>query len=497
MNFRQWKIRTKLALMVVSFLAVLMIYAALSYNTRQQLQINGPYFDRITSTSKLLTDIAPSPLNLGDTFLTSQQLVITTNAAEKRALIEKLRALQQTYGTAYERATTLLSSDPNRALKQAYLEKAHDPAIRFFAQLESEFIPAVVAGDQAKATALLKGPLLVLYTEHIKGIDEAVSLAEKENVEVQRGAEALIKSRGMVQIALLIGSVALFALLIGPMISRSVTAPLTETINALGATSVQLSSTIEEHEQTALSQAAAVSQTTSAMDELEASFIQTAEVVRFAAEGVQRSSALAREGIKTVRLMQEGMVDLKEKVGTTVAGQILSLSAQTAQISTITNQVAELANQTNMLALNAAVEAARAGEHGKGFAVVASEIRKLADASRKSAERINALVDDIQKSTNATVMATEESTKTVEKAIQRAAAAAAAFDELKEASDSAADSAQQTLLTVPQQLNAVKQVLESMESLNTGAQETTSAIGQTRIGSETLRAAVAQLRSSI
>ena len=260
---------------------------------------------------------------------------------------------------------------------------------------------------------------------------------------------------------------------------------------------MQLATTIEEHERTAMSQAAAVSQTTSAMDELEASFIQTAEVVKAAAEMVQQSSSIAREGIKTVRQMQDGMLDLKEKVGTTVAGQILSLSEQTAQISTITNQVGDLASQTNMLALNAAVEAARAGEHGKGFAVVAAEIRKLADASRKSAERINVLVGDIQKATNATVMATDESTKTVEQVIRRAQATAEAFNDLKEASDSAAESAQQTLLTVPQQVNAVKQVLESMEALNTGAIETTGAIGQTRVGSETLREAVARLRSTI
>jgi methyl-accepting chemotaxis protein len=298
-------------------------------------------------------------------------------------------------------------------------------------------------------------------------------------------------------LVLLLGSFALFAVILGPLLSRSITGPLAATVNSLAATSVQLATTLEEHERTAMSQAAAVSQTTSAMDELEASFIQTAEVVRGAAERVQQSSSIAKEGIKTVRQMQEGMLDLKEKVGTTVAGQILSLSEQTAQISTITNQVGDLASQTNMLALNAAVEAARAGEHGRGFAVVAAEIRKLADASRKSAERINALVDDIQRATNATVMATEESSKTVEQVIQRARATVAAFNELKEASESAADSAQQTLLTVPQQVNAVKQVLESMEALNIGARETTSAIGQTRIGSETLREAVEQLKSTI
>src|SRR5262249_812615 len=97
---------------------------------------------------------------------------------------------------------------------------------------------------------------------------------------------------------------------------------------------------------------------------------------------------------------------LKEKIGT-VTEQILSLSEQTGQIDAITRAVSELANQTNLLALNAAVEAARAGEHGRGFAVVATEIRKLADESRRSAERIHALLGDIQNATNATPVSLE------------------------------------------------------------------------------------------
>jgi hypothetical protein len=40
-----------------------------------------------------------------------------------------------------------------------------------------------------------------------------------------------------------------------------------------------------------------------------------------------------------------------------------------------------------------------------------------------------------------------------------------------ESSNSASDSAQQTLLSVPQQVTAVKQVLTSMDALNTGARE--------------------------
>lgn len=68
------------------------------------------------------------------------------------------------------------------------------------------------------------------------------------------------------------------------------------------------------------------------------------------------------------------------------------------QINELTSDILSISQQTNLLALNASIEAARAGEAGKGFAVVADEIRVLADTSRETANNIQVISDNVNKS---------------------------------------------------------------------------------------------------
>jgi methyl-accepting chemotaxis protein len=196
-------------------------------------------------------------------------------------------------------------------------------------------------------------------------------------------------------------------------------------------------------------QAISVQEATTTMDELLASSRISAEQAEAAAAGAKQVLFLIEGNAENAAI--NGKSSLREKVGQ-LAQEILRLSDQTRQIGTISTLVSDLANQTNMLALNAAVEAARAGEHGKGFNVIATEIRKVADQSKGSAQKINALVRDIQTATNSTVMVTEEGKKNVESVV--------------DAVHNITLNSQQISLNANQQAIAISQVVQAMNHLN-------------------------------
>ena len=113
---------------------------------------------------------------------------------------------------------------------------------------------------------------------------------------------------------------------------------------------------------------------------------------------INESAVSSAERMNEVKLNAQNRyteaVYAKEKTVSTFEGiqknvvEAVEASKSVNQIKDLTDNILSIASQTNLLALNASIEAARAGEAGKGFAVVADEIRKLADDSRETANRI-------------------------------------------------------------------------------------------------------------
>ncbi len=157
----------------------------------------------------------------------------------------------------------------------------------------------------------------------------------------------------------------------------------------------------------------------------------------------------------------------------------------------------DLANQTNMLALNAAVEAARAGEHGKGFGVVASEIRKLADESRKSANKINNLVTEIQDAMSSAVMVTDEGKKTADASIELAQGTAQSLVGVKDAIESVFANAQQISETAKVQAVGIQEILASINALNLGAMDTTEGMNEVKASATQLQEFTEKLKAIV
>ncbi|WP_206755474.1 MULTISPECIES: methyl-accepting chemotaxis protein [Trichocoleus] len=321
-------------------------------------------------------------------------------------------------------------------------------------------------------------PLFEAATDSVlKVIDVNERIAEES---IKNANQAVNQATFSVLAGIIVGPT--LAVIFGIYFSQTIAKPLGEKITGvvqrIVSSSTEIAVTVAQQERTATQQAASVNQTTTTMNELGAAARQSASQAELAAAGAQQVLKLVDGHSSHVSTTGLGL-SLKESVQQ-MAEEISRLSEQTSQIGSISDLVRDLANQTNILALNAAVEAARAGDHGKGFAVVAAEIRKLADQSRKSAERINGLVSDVQKSTNSTVMAADEGTKTVEGIVT--------------AINNITTNSQQISLTAKQQAIAIQQVVDAMNLIDQGALQTASGIAQTKAETQNLSETVLELR---
>lgn len=216
--------------------------------------------------------------------------------------------------------------------------------------------------------------------------------------------------------------------------------------------------------------AAAVTETTTTVEELKQTAQVSAEKAKNVADVSDEALTTLESSEKTVSETIEWMNRIHEDMGT-ISESIVKLSDHGKMIREIIDAVNDLAEQSHLLAVNAAIEAAKAGEQGKGFSVVAQEVRSLADQSKQATVQVRNILNDIQNATNAAVMATEQGSKAVNHGLTQSAQTGESIRSLALGINNVAQAAAQISLSSQQQLIGVNQVTTAMANIKTASDQ--------------------------
>ena len=250
---------------------------------------------------------------------------------------------------------------------------------------------------------------------------------------------------------------------------------LEEVAGIVSAASTELASQIELSEQGAAEQAARVTETATAMEEMNSTVLEVARNAGAASEVSSSTRERAEQGAQAVQELVSGIRDVQ---GASLALRTdMGKLAENAQaISRIMAVISDIADQTNLLALNAAIEAARAGEAGRGFAVVADEVRKLAEKTMASTTDVGNANKAIQSSAAKSMEQVDLTANNIGKVTELAIHSGEALHEIVSMADNTADQVRGIAAASEQQSASSEEINRSIAEVNSIAGETAAAM---------------------
>ncbi len=190
---------------------------------------------------------------------------------------------------------------------------------------------------------------------------------------------------------------------------RDMMGEVSQEVASLAASSRSLSSVSEQMAQGATATAERARQVAAASEEMSANQNSVAVAMEQASGNVNSVAAASEQMSATIGEIAastgkaRNIAERAVRKATQASSRVQDLGEAADAIGKVTATITAISSQTNLLALNATIEAARAGEAGRGFAVVANEIKELAQQTARATEEIRGRIAGIQQATGTTV----------------------------------------------------------------------------------------------
>ena len=291
---------------------------------------------------------------------------------------------------------------------------------------------------------------------------EQSELAQKETARAQEAVQMAEEARHKAESARREGMLAAAGQLEG----------VVEVVSSVAA---GLSAQIEQSERGAAEQASRVTETVTAMEEMNTTVAEVAQNAGAASEASAATRQKAEAGAEVV----SRAVDSIHRVGEQslkLKDDMRALAEQARSIDRIMGVISDIADQTNLLALNAAIEAARAGDAGRGFAVVADEVRKLAEKTMASTTDVGNAIKAIQQSAGQSAEQVDIAVRIIDEATEFAGKSGEALQQIVEMADSTADQVRTIATASEQQSASSEEISRSISHVNAIAGDTAQAM---------------------
>lgn len=219
--------------------------------------------------------------------------------------------------------------------------------------------------------------------------------------------------------------------------------------------------------------------------------ITFSENITMVTDHTSQMEMTADKAIEAVGRGKDIVQELNNKSASTVSltrvlvDDIDEVQKNSAEIKSFVEVINSIAGQTNLLSLNASIEAARAGEAGRGFAVVAEEIRKLADQSKESANKIQEIVSNIGSTTEKTTDSAKKAEEMVESQAKALEQTVGVFGQIQDCVSELVEGIRMVIERLGQITSEKVQVQDSIQNISSvseqvaaSTQEVTATLGE-------------------